>query len=46
MRFRNASPDDPAPRSFGFQDWALLPNVAVLDGVERSLVIVGKRITH
>ncbi|MBT1699452.1 GNAT family N-acetyltransferase [Fulvivirgaceae bacterium PWU4] len=33
-------------RSFGFQDWALLPNIAVLDGVERSLVIVGKRITQ
>ena len=28
----------------GFQDWALLPNIAVLDGIERSLVIVGKRI--
>lgn len=33
-------------RGFGFQDWALLPNIAVLDGVERSLVIVGKRITQ
>lgn len=32
-------------RGFGFQDWALLPNIAVLDGVERSLIIVGKRIT-
>jgi L-amino acid N-acyltransferase YncA len=31
-------------RGFGFQDWALLPNIAVLDGIERSLVIVGKRI--
>ena len=31
-------------RSFGFTDWANLPNIAVLDGVERSLVIVGKRI--
>lgn len=28
----------------GFSDWALLPNIAELDGVERSLTIVGKRI--
>jgi phosphinothricin acetyltransferase len=32
-------------RSFGFQEWGLLPNVAVLDGVERSLVILGKRLS-
>jgi phosphinothricin acetyltransferase len=32
-------------RKFGFDDWALLPNIAVLDGIERSLTIVGKRIT-
>lgn len=32
-------------RKFGFEDWAMLPDIAVLDGVERSLVIVGKRIT-
>jgi len=31
-------------RQFGFEDWALLPNIAVLDGTERSLVIVGKRL--
>jgi L-amino acid N-acyltransferase YncA len=31
-------------RSFGFSEWAKLPNIAVLDGVERSLVIVGKRV--
>ena len=31
-------------KNAGFQEWALLPNVAVLDGIERSLVIVGKRI--
>lgn len=29
---------------FGFTDWANLPNIAVLDGIERSLIIVGKRI--
>lgn len=31
-------------RYFGFEDWGNLPNVAVLDGVERSLVILGKKI--
>jgi len=29
---------------FGFQRWALLPRVAELDGIERDLVIVGRRI--
>ena len=33
-------------RGFGFSDWALLPNIAVLDGVERSLIILGKRISQ
>ncbi|MFZ4928244.1 GNAT family N-acetyltransferase [Chryseobacterium sp. Mn2064] len=31
-------------RHFGFEDWGNLPNVAILDGVERSLVILGKKI--
>jgi phosphinothricin acetyltransferase len=31
--------------SSGFQKWGTLPNVALLDGIERSLVIVGKRIS-
>ncbi|MEJ5105182.1 GNAT family N-acetyltransferase [Chryseobacterium sp. MYb328] len=31
-------------RYFGFEDWGNLPNVAVLDGIERSLVILGKKI--
>ncbi|WP_179215725.1 GNAT family N-acetyltransferase [Paenibacillus sp. MY03] len=30
---------------FGFQRWGLLPRVAVLDGVERDLVIAGLRVT-
>lgn len=30
--------------SHGFQRWAHLPRVAVLDGVERDLVIVGRRV--
>lgn len=28
----------------GFEQWAMLPDVAELDGIERSLVILGKRI--
>lgn len=31
-------------KHFGFEDWATLPNIAVLDGEERSLKILGKRI--
>lgn len=31
-------------RHFGFEDWATLPNIAVLDGEERGLKILGKRI--
>jgi L-amino acid N-acyltransferase YncA len=30
--------------AFGFERWANLPRVATLDGVERDLVIVGKRV--
>ena len=31
-------------RGFGFEDWATLPSIAVLDGEERGLMILGKRI--
>ena len=31
-------------RRAGFEEWGVLPRVAVLDGVERDLVILGKRI--
>ena len=31
-------------RHLGFEDWATLPGIAVLDGQERSLKILGKRI--
>lgn len=31
-------------RYFGFEDWGTLPDVAVLDGIERSLKILGKKI--
>lgn len=29
---------------FGFEKWAHLPNIAELDGIERDLVILGKRV--
>ena len=32
--------------SFGFADWGTLPRVAMLDGVERDLVILGRRLDH
>ena len=31
-------------RHFGFEDWGALPNIALLDGQERGLKILGKRI--
>jgi len=31
-------------RAVGFDDWAMLPDIAVLDGQERSLKILGKRV--
>jgi L-amino acid N-acyltransferase YncA len=33
-------------RRFGFSEWGVLPRVANLDGVERDLVIVGRRLTE
>jgi phosphinothricin acetyltransferase len=30
--------------AFGFERWATMPRVANLDGIERDLIIVGKRI--
>ena len=30
--------------TFGFERWANLPRVATLDGIERDLIIVGKRV--
>lgn len=29
---------------FGFEQWGMLPNIAVLDGQEKSLMILGKRV--
>jgi L-amino acid N-acyltransferase YncA len=31
-------------KSLGFDDWATLPNIALLDGQEKGLKILGKRI--
>jgi L-amino acid N-acyltransferase YncA len=31
-------------RHFGFEDWGTLPDIAILDGQERGLKILGKRI--
>ncbi|MES2373903.1 MAG: N-acetyltransferase family protein [Bacteroidota bacterium] len=31
-------------KQLGFEEWANLPNIAVLDNVERSLKIVGKKV--
>ncbi|TXK85826.1 GNAT family N-acetyltransferase [Paenibacillus sp. N3.4] len=31
-------------RSFGFENWAQLPGIAELDGIERDLIILGKRV--
>lgn len=31
-------------RKFGFDDWAVIPNIAELDGIERGLSILGKRL--
>jgi phosphinothricin acetyltransferase len=31
-------------RQMGFEDWATLPDIAVLDGQERGLKILGKRV--
>lgn len=33
-------------RKLGFHDWGHFPKIAVLDGVERDLIIVGKRINE
>ena len=32
-------------RNFGFDTWANFPRVANLDGIERDLIILGKRVT-
>ncbi|RXZ80213.1 N-acetyltransferase family protein [Paenibacillaceae bacterium] len=31
-------------RKFGFEQWGLLPGVAIMDGVDRDLVMMGKKV--
>lgn len=31
-------------RNFGFETWANMPGVAILDGIERDLIILGKKV--
>jgi phosphinothricin acetyltransferase len=31
-------------KKFGFEQWGYLPRVAELDGIERDLVYLGKRV--
>ena len=31
-------------KHFGFEEWANFPNIAILDDIERSLTILGKRV--
>ena len=32
-------------KNFGFQEWGKFPNIAVLDGIERSVTIMGRRLS-
>ncbi len=42
--FSHNAPSIKLFESFGFEAWGVLPNIAVLDGIERSVTIVGKRL--
>ncbi|MFD1887528.1 GNAT family N-acetyltransferase [Paenibacillus wenxiniae] len=42
--FAHNDPSRTLLSKFGFEEWGHLPRVAVLDGVERHLAILGKRI--
>jgi L-amino acid N-acyltransferase YncA len=42
--FAHNTPSIALCRSFGFAQWGHLPRVAVLDGVERDVVILGRRL--
>jgi len=44
--FQHNEPSIRLFKSAGFEQWGLLPNVTVLDGIERSVVILGKRINN
>jgi L-amino acid N-acyltransferase YncA len=42
--FQHNEPSLKLFRKFGFEDWGTLPNIAVLDNIEYTLKILGKRI--
>ena len=44
--FDNNAPSLKLFKYFGFEEWGFLPGVAELDGNDRSVVILGKRITN
>lgn len=44
--FAHNAPSIALFQHFGFEEWAMLPNIAELDGIERSLKIFGKRIDN
>jgi L-amino acid N-acyltransferase YncA len=42
--FAHNTPSVALCRKFEFKEWGLLPRIAVLDGVERDLLIMGRRL--
>jgi L-amino acid N-acyltransferase YncA len=44
--FSHNTPSIKLFKSFGFEEWGILPNVAEIDGVEYSLSIIGKRVNE
>jgi phosphinothricin acetyltransferase len=44
--FAHNEPSRKLFRKLGFEEWGHLPRVARLDGIERDLIIVGKRINQ
>ena len=42
--FAHNGPSVALCRKFGFATWGHLPRVAILDGVERDLLILGRRV--
>ncbi len=42
--FGHNEPSKALLKKFGFEQWGLLPRVAILDGIERDLVILGRRV--
>ncbi len=42
--FSHNAPSIKLFKSFGFEEWGILPNIAEMDGIEYSLSIIGKRV--